>query len=212
MQGTLRNDIIKIILGAIVGAFIVLQFKGCGKEKDCLEVFKSKTEIETSRDSDTLIVHHTDTVYESGPTKYIYLDKPSSVSENDDSTFTYTHIIFEDDLAGAIRTRTTGKVLSLDLEYEVTCPVITKTDSITITHTDTVKITTDNFIEKKRRKLFLGTEAAFADKSGILGAAFNFTIQGKNDYQFYYEYGVSFNKTVMPDQHRIGVKIPIRFK
>lgn len=197
----MRNDLIKISFGIIVGIFISLMFKGCGNND--IDIYKSKQNVKTTHHSDTVLVHHTDTVYQEGPTKYVYLTEPTIELEE-----YFVHEYDKEDLKAKITTYNNGLQ---DLEYSVTCPVITNTDTITITNTDTVTITNDNYIEKNKVNLFVGTELGYTPSVGITGAGFNATLQLKNKYQVYYEYGVSFNKELMPDQHRVGIKIPITF-
>jgi len=199
---TLRNDLFKILIGVVLGIFICSQFKSCNKEPEI------ETVIKTVHHTDTVTVYETDTVYVKGDTKYIYLDKPS-VEINDDSTNTYTNEIDEEDLTATIVTTTKGEMLDQSIEYNVISPVITNTETITVTNTDTVFIT-NNVLKPDKMKFYLGTGVGLYDK-GIIGADFNATIQTKNSYQYTYGYEVSFDKSLMPDYHKVGVKIPIKF-
>jgi len=200
----LRNDLIKILVGIFVGIFLTLSLRGCGRTSiDCGEIYKTKEDVKIVSHTDTVYVHHTDTVYVKGPVSYVGLDEPTDSYGN-----IMVHEYNEPDLEATITTNIVSGFQ--ELEYVAICPVINNTDTITITNTDTVTITKDNFIEKSRMRFFLGTELAFSDKS-IVGAGFNATVQFKNHYQVYYEYGIAFGGGSIPIEHRIGIKIPLTF-
>ena len=171
--------------------------RGCGGSSDPI----IGTTVETIHHTDTIKVHTVDTLMVEGPTKYIYKDSPVDGGIDDEGNTFWVHRYDEEDLIAEVTTTDQGGQY---IDYNVVCPVITKTDSIIITNTDSIIVT--NNVEKRTNNLFIGSEIAISDKE-ISGVGLNLTWQMKNDLQIYYEYGAMFNTK---DQHRFGVKIPLR--
>jgi hypothetical protein len=195
----MKSSLLKILFGAIVGAFIVLQFKGCNGNNGS-DIYKTVSTVTKTHHSDTAFKHHVDTVYVMSDPVYI-----------DDSIKEYQYEYNLSDLKARVSTRTTGEIIDQDMQYSVICPIVTVTDTLIMTNTDSIIVNTDNFIEKNKANFFIGTEIG-ASNSLVNSIAFNATLQFKNKYQVYYEYGMFFDQEVIPNQHRVGVKIPIRFK
>jgi hypothetical protein len=206
----MKSSLLKILFGAIVGAFIVLQFKGCNGNNGS-DIYKTVSTVTKTHHSDTAFKHHVDTVYVMSDPVYIYRNVPSKITDIDDSIKEYQYEYNLSDLKARVSTRTTGEIIDQDMQYSVICPIVTVTDTLIMTNTDSIIVNTDNFIEKNKANFFIGTEIG-ASNSLVNSIAFNATLQFKNKYQVYYEYGMFFDQEVIPNQHRVGVKIPIRFK
>jgi hypothetical protein len=206
----MKSNLLKILFGVILGIFIALQFKGCdGNKQD--DIYKTTSKVTSTHSSDTVFKHHVDTIYVASDPIYIYKNIPSKITDVNDSIREYEYEYNLADLKARVSTRTTGEIIDQDMWYSIICPVVTATDTLIITNTDSVTITNDNYIEKNKYNFFIGTEIG-ASNNLVNSVAFNATLQFRNKYQVYYEYGMFFDQEIMPNQHRIGVKIPIRFK
>jgi len=199
----LNNDLIKIILGIVIGIFIAAQFKGC----DSINLSPVKEKVTIKTHVDTIHTSSIDTVFVQGPEKIVRVNVPVYVGRINDTTSEYVHNINESDLKAKIFTQSTCSVLGQRLEYSVICPVITKSDTIKINTVDS--IFSIEYVEKKVNSFYVGVEAGYIKNLGIINPAANFTWKMKNNYQVYYEYSLSLDKSLAPDHHRLGVKLPI---
>tara|TARA_R110000765_G_scaffold363505_2_gene453684 strand:+ start:1561 stop:2148 length:588 start_codon:yes stop_codon:yes gene_type:complete len=191
----MKRSLFTILLGAVIGAFIVLQFRGCGRIEPVIE-----TTIETVHHTDTIRTHSTDTLLVEGPTKYIYRDAPSEEGTEDGETF-FVHEYEEEYLNATVKTYSGG---SQYLDYNVICPEITHTDSVIVTNTDTIKIT--NTVLENKVRLYTVGSGMFND-SGLGGVGFGAGIKFKNDYLLRYQYNVQFEQD---NQHEVSFMIPLK--
>ena len=200
----MRNNILKISFGVIVGIFIAFSFKSCVDTSN-----EFVTQYETVTVSDTTYIKGDEVItYITSEPNVIYKYMPSDIVPSDGTTVENTYIfdINNQDITGFVSVESVSEVKDFSIEYSVTSKEINRTDTILVDNTITNTIT--NFVPSPgKHKFFLGTELAFGNNN-ILGTAFNATWQMKSDYQVYYEYGLSFDN--QPNQHRVGVKIPIR--
>lgn len=203
----MRNDIIKISFGLFIGIFAALQFKSCNKLNNDSNVTGVSFGVETITKIDTVIISKIDTFYVKEKTKIIIQDSVQYVGIVNDSVSEYQTEYNEKDLKATLFTKSTGSVLSQKLKYSVICPIINKLDSIFIFKKDSTTVTKQH----KKHQFFVGAETGWTDQ-GILDPAANLTWKWKNDYMIYYEYKLSLNKNLIPDQHRFGIKIPLRLK
>ena len=135
----MRNDLFKVLLGAVLAIMAMGAFKGCN-DSNGKEIISSTVEIVTVHDT-TYIEGQTDTVFIEGDDIIVYVDTPVTISIIDDSIREYRYEINNADLVGVINTQSTGSVKSNKLEYKVICPVITKTDTLRIVRQDSIKTT-----------------------------------------------------------------------
>jgi hypothetical protein len=197
----MRNNIFILLVGIIFGAFIMLQFKGCDSKSA-----SGKQRITKKSSTTTKVKTSVRIDYREGPTKIVKIKVPI------DTTFKptlFTHDIKDSNFEGTIYTTYEGRLLDQSLKYKVRETIINKTDSIIINTVDSILIET--FVEDKRFLAYISSGITYSENNGA-SADFGLAIKFKNDYQIYYDYGLSLNQDIMPNTNRIGVKIPIKFK
>ena len=134
----MRNDLFKVLFGALLTLIVIGSLKGCGNSDD--GIISSEVEIVTVHDT-TFIKGQSDTLFIKGERVVIYRDVPTEVEVINDSVKEYRYDINNTDLVGVINTQSTGNVKYSKLEYRVICPVITKVDTFRITRQDSIKTT-----------------------------------------------------------------------
>jgi len=205
----MKAEMLKILIGVILGLFLGLQIRSCVNNTLNLPKFSLSTPNKKQpvilnkrnfREVSKEIVKETDTVYITSKPKVIF----DTIYMNQNQEFIYN--INENDLKGSIVTKLVGESLEQKLNYSVICPTITNTETITITIRDSTIVEVE---APRKNKLYFGGGANFNET--LLGPNLNFTLQLKNDYQVSYNYNVFFNNNAnTANFHSVTLKIPLR--
>jgi hypothetical protein len=196
----MKNTLIKISTGIVLGVFLVLFFR-C--DPKCPEVStKTATVVET----DTVSTRDIQIQYVPGPERIVYITEPVYIEVTESGVY-QEFKIDEEDLQATASMISVDTVSDFKLDYSVTAKETFITDTITINNTVTHTIT--NTIEAKRKmNLYLGTNVIFSPNS-FNGVNFNVGLKTRKDFVFEVGYNASFTGG---DSYEAGIKIPLFHK
>lgn len=175
----------------IIIVLLLLLVTKCDKDP----VVKSFTKTHT----DTLKIHHTDTIniFKNSVHTKLKLDTVYIIN---DSVKEYQFDVVEKDLMATVCTQSTGRLISQTMDYSIMYTTIINSDTIKIKQVDSV------FTEKliSKNLFFAGTDLHY--NKGVVGAGLNLSWQTKSYYQFSVGYNFLSNKLGL---FTMGVKIPL---